>query len=154
MKIYRILIAILLFNQYSITLINAEEAEEIERQIKKDEIRRKGITKDYNGLNILKIDINENQIDEDFIYLILLEYGIGKKEKDIIKAELNKGLERAVEFNKDNKIYYYIKPEKVEEIKVSCIKTWEKYCKLFNEGLEQKKAINIAVNWFNTKYKE
>ena len=73
MKIYRILIAILLFNQYSITLINAEEAEEIERQIKKDEIRRKGITKDYNGLNILKIDINENQIDEDFIYLILLE---------------------------------------------------------------------------------
>ena len=36
MKIYRILIAILLFNQYSVTLINAEEAEEIERQIKKE----------------------------------------------------------------------------------------------------------------------
>jgi hypothetical protein len=154
MKIIKIIIAILLFSQYSVTLINAEEAEEKERQIKKDEIRKKGITKDYSGLNILKKDINENQIDEDSLYLLLLEYGIGKKEKDTIKAELNKRLERAVEFNKNNKIYYYIKAEKVDEIKVSCIRIWEKYCKLFNEGLEQKKAMHIAVNWFSTKYKD
>ena len=129
-------------------------AEEVERQIKKDEISRKGITKDYNGLDLLKTDANENQFDEDSLYLILLEYGIGKKEKYAVGAELNRGLERAIEFNKDNKIYYYVRSEKVKEIKLSYIKIWEKYCSLFNEDLEPNKAASIAVNWFNEKYKK
>ena len=154
MKTIKILIAVLLLNQYVINPINAKNPEEIERQIKKDEVRIKGITRDYNGLETLKKDIKENQIEEDDMYLILLEYGIEKKGKNTVKQELNKGLEKAYEFSKNNKIYYYTDAKKVEEIKVSCVKIWGKYYKLVNEGLEQKEALYIALNWFNTKYKK
>ncbi len=154
MKIIKILIAVFLLNQYVVSTLNAKNPEEVERQIKKDEMKRKGITKDYNGLDILKKDIKKNQIEEDYVYLILLEYGIEKKGKNTVKQELNKGLEKATEFSKGNKIYHYTDTKKVEEIKASCVKIWEKYYKLVNEGLEQKEALHIALNWFNTKYKK